>query len=200
MKFRSCGLIAIFACPLLSVHAQQFSAGPFYGYRFGGEFENQSTGDTYKIKENPSYGVFLDIDPRDTGSRLELLYSFQHTAVDLGDSPATGDRDLDVHVFQIGGLRELYDGKLRPYVGGYVGATWFNMPDIGDDLRFSFTIAVGANYYLTKNLGLRLDIRGFGTVVESNGGFICANGGCIVGYSGDLLWQGEASASIFLAF
>jgi hypothetical protein len=74
------------------------------------------------------------------------------------------------------------------------------MPGLGDDLRFSFTLAVGANYYLTKNLGLRLDVRGFGIVTESEGGFICADGGCAVSYASDVVWQGEATASVFLSF
>lgn len=103
-------------------------------------------------------------------------------------------------MFQIGGLQELYDGKFRPFVAGYLGATWLNSPELGDELRFSFTLAVGANYYVTKNFGLRLDVRGYGTVTDSSGGFICANGGCLVNFSGDLVWQGEATGSLFLSF
>jgi Outer membrane protein beta-barrel domain len=198
-----CHLLAAISITLLSLgsaQAQRFSAGPFYGYRFGGELENTATTETLKIKDSPSYGIFLDFDPTDSGLKLELLYSLQQTELDLTSIAAPSDQDLDVHVFQIGGLQELYDGKFRPFVGGYLGATWFNMPGIGDDLRFSFTIAVGANYYLTKNLGLRLDLRGFGTVVENDTGFLCVNGGCVVNFSGDMLWQGEATASVFLAF
>ncbi len=185
---------------LASAQAQKFSAGPFYGYRFGGELENSTTSETLKIKDNPSFGIFLDYDPTDSGLKLELLYSRQQTELDLSSVAAPSDQELDVHVFQIGGLQELYDGKFRPFVGGYLGATWFDLPGIGDDLRFSFTVAVGANYYLTKNLGLRIDLRGFGTVVENDTGFICVNGGCVVNFSGDMLWQGEATASVFFAF
>jgi len=180
--------------------AQRISAGPFYGYRFGGEFENGLTGETYRIRENPSYGVFLDFDPGDTGLKLELLYSFQDTSVDFDQTVQPGRQDLDVHVFQIGGLQELYEGRFRPFVGGYVGATWFDLPGLGNDLRFSFTLAAGANYYFTRNLGLRFDVRGFGTVVESSGGFVCADGGCLVAFGGDVLWQGEATASLFFSF
>lgn len=183
-----------------SAHAQKISAGPFYGYRIGGDFSNGATGQNYKIKDNPSYGVYFDIDPRDSGLKLEMLYSHQQTSVDLEGFVPPRDERLNVHNFQVGGLQELYSGKFRPYVAGYVGATWFDMPDFGDDVRFSFTIALGTNYYLTKNLGLRFDVRGFGTVVEDSGGFICADGGCALTYSGDLLWQGEATASVFLTF
>ncbi len=193
-------LAAVFLLTPASASAQQLSFGPFYGYRFGGELENTATGESLRIKENPSYGVYLDIDPADSGLRFELLYSVQETEVDLHDLTEPGLRDLDVHVFQVGGLQELWDGRFRPYIAGYVGATWFDLHGLDDDLRFSFTIAAGANYYLTKNLGVRLDVRGFGTVVESSGGLICADGGCVVNYRGDVMWQGEASASVFLAF
>src|SRR5690606_37792755 len=100
------------------------SFGPFYGYRFGGELENTATGESLRIAENPSYGVYLDIDPADSGLRFELLYSVQETEVDLHDLTEPGLRDLDVHVFQVGGLQELWDGRFRPYIAGYVGATW----------------------------------------------------------------------------
>lgn len=201
MKFPCCAVtLAIALAFVSSARAQKITAGPFYGYRFGGDFSNGATGQEYKIKDNPSYGVYLNIDPRDSGLKLEFLYSYQHTSVDLNDfAPPTNSR-LNVHEFQVGGLQELYDGKFRPYIAGYVGATWFDMPDFGNDVRFSFTFGIGANYYLTKNLGLRLDARAFGTLVESSGGFICADGGCAVSYSGDLLWQGEATASVFLTF
>lgn len=201
MKPRVIGILATaFLLTLASAPAQQLSFGPFYGYRFGGKLENGATGESLSIEENPSYGVYLDIDPTDSGLRLELLYSVQETEVDLQNLTEPGLRDLDVHVFQVGGLQELWDGRFRPYIAGYVGATWFDLRGLDDDLRFSFTIAAGANYYLTKNLGLRLDMRGFGTVVESSGGLICADGGCVVNYRGDVMWQGEASASVFLAF
>lgn len=201
MTFRR--VIAVLSLTLLSlgsVQAQRFSVGPFYGYRFGGDVESTATGESLKIQDNPSYGIFLDIDPGDTGLKLELLYSRQETELDLSSVGASGDQELDVHVFQVGGLQEIYDGKFRPYVAGYLGATWFDMPNLDDDLRFSFTLAVGANYYLTDNLGLRLDLRGIGTVVDGDGGFICVNGGCVASFEGDMLWQGEVSASIFLAF
>lgn len=183
-----------------TTQAQRFSAGPFYGYRFGGEFEVAATGESVEIKDNPSYGIYLDFDPGDTGLKIELLYSVQQTELNLASLGGSPDQDLDIHVFQIGGLQEIYDGKFRPYLAGYIGATWFDVAGREDDLRFSFTAAVGANYYLTKNLGLRLDLRGIGTVVDGDGGFICANGGCLVNFSGDVLWQGEVTASIFLAF
>lgn len=197
---RRCVILACLTFSLGTLHAQRFSAGPFYGYRIGGEFENSATGESLDIEENPSYGVFFDIDPTDSGLRLELLYSLQKTELDLTSVSGSSDQDLDVHVFQVGGLQELYDGKFRPYVAGYIGATWFDLAGVDDDLRFSFTVGVGANYYFTENFGLRVDVRGIGTVVESEGGFICVNGACVVNFAGDVLWQGEATASLFLAF
>jgi hypothetical protein len=197
------GLVFLIATSLLcqvAVQAQPFSAGPFYGYRFGGEFKDAASDQAVQIKDNPSYGIFLDLDPRDTGLRVELLYSQQPTELNLDGLGGSPNQDLNIHVFQIGGLQEFEYGRLRPYLAGYVGATWFDLAGLEDDLRFSFTAAAGVNYYLTKNPGVRLDLRGFGTVVDGDGGFICINGGCVVNFSGDVLWQGEVTASVFLAF
>jgi len=200
MNLRVYGAVSALAVSLVSAMAQSVSIGPFYGYRFGGEFEDPASGENLRIKDNPSIGVYLDVEVDDSGLKFEFLYSYQDTSVDLSSITPFGENDLDIHVFQFGGVQELYDGRFRPYVAGYVGASYFDMPGVGSDLRFSFTVAGGANYYLTPRLGLRLDVRGIGTVVESNGGFVCANGGCVVAYSGDVLWQGEATGSVFFTF
>lgn len=200
MKLLPAGCVAALFLPLSSVQAQKILVGPLYGYRMGGDFVNDFTGDKYKFGSNPSYGVFLDVDPRESGLRLETLYSFQDTKLDLGNATLPGDGRLRIHNFEVGGLQELYEGRFRPFVAGYVGATWFDLAHVGDDVRFSFTIGLGANYYFKKNGGLRIDARGFGTVVDGSRGFNCTDGGCGIGYSSDLLWQGEATASVFLTF
>ena len=188
----------LLAAPLLQ--AQRFTVGPFYGYRFGGDLENAATGENFRIRDNPSYGIFFDVEPNDSGLKLELFYSFQDTSIDLDGITSPAKNGLDVHVMQIGAIQELYDGKLRPYVGGYLGATYFNLDGFGDELRFSFTLAAGVNYHITKNLGLRLDARALSTVVDGSGGFVCADGGCQVRFAGDFAWQGEVTGSLFLTF
>jgi hypothetical protein len=57
---------------------------------------------------------------------------------------------------------------------------------------------VEAGFQVEKVQGC--DVRGFGIVTESEGGFFCADGGCAVSYASDVVWQGEATASVFLSF
>ena len=142
----------------------------------------------------------LGYDPNDSGLRLALLYSHQPTDIST-ESVAPGAKvALDIDDIMIGAVQELYDGKFRPFVGGYLGATHFRPDDFDNELRFAFGVGVGTNYYFTENFGLRLDLRGFGTFMGGDTGFLCVNSNCLVNWSGDIMWQGEVAGSIFISF
>lgn len=179
--------------------AQTVNVSPFAGYRFGGSLQNTTTGNSMSIEDAMSYGIELDIDPTESGLKLSLLWSQQDTSLNLG-SPSYSEQDLNVSEFMVGAIQELYDDKFRPYVGAYLGASYFDMPAYDDELYFGFGIVVGMNYYFTRNVGVNLGLRGFGTVVDSTGGFICADGVCLAEWSADVVWQGEVSGSIFISF
>jgi hypothetical protein len=54
--------------------------------------------------------------------------------------------------------------------------------------------------FFTKNVGLRLEARGFWTLVDGEGGVACVNGTCLFAFSGKGLWQGDVSGGLVFAF
>ena len=54
--------------------------------------------------------------------------------------------------------------------------------------------------FFAKNVGLRLEGRGFYTLVSGEGGVACVNGNCLFAFSGKGLWQGDVGAGLILAF
>jgi hypothetical protein len=191
------GLLLIGVQPVL---AQRWTISPFAGYRFGGSLQSSSTDAEVLIDDNLSYGIELDVDPMDSGLKFALLYSHQGTTAQLTDSLLNPNVDVDVDQIMVGAIQELYDDKFRPFVGAYVGATYMQPTGYENDLKFGFGLAVGMNYYITKHFGVRLDLRGFGTLINGDTGFLCADGSCLVEWSGSVMWQGEAAGSIFVTF
>ncbi len=186
--------------PLPLEQTQRFGISPFYGYRFGGEVENLTTGKKYDFKDAPAYGLFLDYAPLDSFGRFELLWSRQDTSVDFQGQNGLGNVDLTIDVIQVGGVAEYGSEALRSYVSAHLGATHYSAQDYRDDTKFSFGIGAGVKAYLTKNLYLRADIRGFCTVLESESSFIYINGITVASFSGSSQWQSQVSMGLGLTF
>ena len=178
----------------------RFGISPFYGYRFGGEIQDANTDSKYSFKDAPAYGLFLDYAPLNYFGRFELLWSRQDSSVDFRGNNGLGNVDLTIDVMQVGGVAEYGSQRLRGYVSAHVGATHFSSDGHGDDTLFSFGIGAGVKAFLTKNIYLRADLRGFGTVTEAEGSFIYANGVTVATFSGSALWQGQVSAGIGFTF
>jgi hypothetical protein len=178
----------------------RFGISPFYGYRFGGEIQDPNTDTKYGFKDGPAYGVILDYAPMDYYGRFELLWSRQDTRVDFQGNNGLGKVDITIDVIQVGGETEYGSESLRGYVSAHVGATHFSLVGYSDDTKFSFDIGTGVKAFLTKNIYLRADLRGFCVVTEAQGSFIFANGVTVASFSGSTLWQGQVSAGLGIRF
>ncbi len=179
---------------------QPFGISPFYGYRFGGEVKDNQTGATYNFEDGPAYGLFLDYAPQDYYGRYELLWSHQDSSLDFHGDNGLGKVDVAIDVVQLGGVLEFGAPRLREYVSAHAGATHFSSDGYGDDTKFSLGVGVGLKAFLTKNLYLRADLRGFCTVVNAEGSFIYYNGVTVASFSGSTLWQGQASVGVGFTF
>jgi hypothetical protein len=150
------------------LRAQRLEITPFYGYRFGGEVEDPYSGEKLAFDAAPAYGLFLDAGPKNSEVRVELLWSRQDSSFNI-----SGDRvDLTIDQIQIGGVTEFSQNRLREYVSVLAGATHYSTADSGSDTQFSLSFGVGAKYLLLRHVALRADLRGYCTVVDSQGGFI----------------------------
>ena len=78
-------------------------------------------------------------------------------------------------------------------IGIVVGDTWQEIEKaVGDGSAF------GVKVMPSERVGLRLQIRAWGTFVDSGAAIGCGTGGCAFGFSGSALWQGEATAGLIL--
>jgi hypothetical protein len=179
---------------------QQFAIAPFYGYRFGGELENNNTGANYNLENGPAYGVFLSYAPMDYYGRYELLWSHQDSSVDFNGDYGLGKVDVTIDVIQVGGVLDFGTERLRAYVSGHVGATYFSSDGYGDQTKFSLGIGGGGKAFLTKNIYLFGDLRGFCTVTQAQGSFIYYNGVTVASFQGSAFWQGQASVGVGFTF
>ena len=182
--------------------AQKFEVTPFIGYRIGGGFQDSVTNVDLEINDSESYGIVLGMNMT-SETQVEFMYSHQTSELKPKGlfSPAslTG---LDIDHFHIGGSYIFNPKqKFRPFVQGGVGLSHIN-PDragLSSETRFSFGIGGGLKYYLTKHIGLRLDGRALGMLLNNNSSIFCS-GGCTIEVQGDTLWQFEANLGIIFAF
>jgi hypothetical protein len=197
---RKCIAIAVWLFATMpGLQAQQFELSPFFGYRFGGSVAT-SDGQDSELEAAPAYGLSLNYAQRDSDLKLAVFWSHQDSGLNLDGAGGLGHVDMSVDEFLLGGLYEYGQGRFHETVTVLVGATVFG-PDGGDlEARLSFGVGLGARYYLWKNLALQVDLRGYCTVVESEGAFISSGGTTVAYFSGSSIWQGEVSGGITWSF
>jgi opacity protein-like surface antigen len=85
-------------------------------------------------------------------------------------------------------------------VGG-LGATLFQPGSSGysDELRPSLNLGIGYQMALADSVALRLEARGYATLVHSGGGLFCS-GGCLIKIKGDTVEQGEVQLGLSYRF
>ena len=145
-------------------------------------------------------GCSSDYAPMDYYGRFELLWSHQDSSVNFNGDYGLGKVNVTIDVIQLGGECEYGFKSLRGYVSADLGATHFSSDGYGDDTKFSFSIGGGGKAFLTRNIYLFADLRGFCTVTEAQGSFIYYNGTTVASFTGSAFWQGQASAGVGFTF
>jgi len=172
------------------------------GWRGGGGFD-QSTATTATTSVDLASGgaVGASIDwALDPARNLQLFGSAQRTTLPLAG--ATGDLPLTIGYLHFGGSN-FFDGRAGQggYVAGGLGLTWMSPRQSGwqSELRPSLSLAVGYEHAFAPALALRAELRGYVTLINSNGGFFCS-GGCTVAIRGDSMVQAEALLGLSVRF
>ena len=172
--------------------AAEWEVAPFAGMRFGGSFDESSTGAIVDFDPAPAFGITLGRSlARET--RVELTWSRQQTELE--------DRgiDLDVDHLHVAGVY-----APRP-TGGYVlasaGLTRFEASLAGSsaDVGFSLGVGGGARVPVGRKLSLRLEARGWAVLTSGGAGAICS-GGCTFFFTGSGLFQLEGSIGLAVPF
>lgn len=182
--------------------AGQIEVTPFYGYQFGGSFEDAETGQQYDLGDGACAGGQLDVYLSDV-TQFEFYFSRQETELESeGPFPTDTFFDLDVDYYHIGGTLLLGREEWQPFVVGTLGATHLSPEpsSIGSLTRFSVGIGGGVRYFPTEHLGLYLACRGLFTFIDSDTHITIDSGTTTVEMYADGLWQAVLQAGLILHF
>ena len=179
--------------------AAQTSITVFAGYGGTNGIDNVTTGAGADVKDAATFGVALGM-PIDASRELQLFYNQQSTT--LAPGGAAAPFDLTVRHLHIGGTvfidRPIGQGF---YVVGGVGVTQFSpsTSGYGSEVKPSGNLGLGYMLPLGDRIALRAEVRGYLTLVNSSGGFLCS-GGCVVVLKGDAVTQYEAKLGLMARF
>lgn len=196
----SAGAIALIAC--LAAHAQPVRAQgvevmPYGGYRFGGDFFELATGHPADVDGAPAVGLVVNV-PLSNGMQVETMVTQQRARVPIGTVPrgSVAFQRVTVGYAQVGGLQELSNGRIRPFLTGVLGLTRY-ASDADSEVRFTVGAGGGVKLFPVSHVGLRLDGRVYTTFVDADTRFVaCTPGTCVTSLNVDLVWQAEFSAGI----
>lgn len=183
-------------------HAQESNVALYAGYRFGGKLTDVNTGNSWDLTEGSSYALAADF-ALSRNTQWELFVS--HRSGGLKSSglfaPAVNDIGLDVTYYQVGGTYFPEAVGSGFYAVGGLGLAYLSPQETGlnAETRFAFNIGGGYLIPVTKQLALKVEARGFVTLLDSSGGMFCS-GGCVVQVKGTTLTQAEILAGIAARF
>jgi hypothetical protein len=61
-------------------------------------------------------------------------------------------------------------------------------------------VGTGLKAYITRNLGVRLDARGYMTIVDLSSAGVCGGYGCAIRFSANPAFQADLTAGLLFAF
>lgn len=199
-------LLLFFFPALLQAQEAGIELTAFGAYRFGGTFEEEATEAEYELNDSPSFGLILNLRHKDP-TQWEILYSQQQTEAEfVGTTTNDPEVDVDLHVLQLGGTYQWEGEVARPYLAFTLGGTHVRTSSNGSDSDtfFSGSIGVGMKFLPTSRIGIRVEARAYGTLVDNNTKLFCSTGPdqniCAIQLEGKMLSQVETFAGITVRF
>ncbi len=204
----SAAAAAVLLCLTSPVRAEEpkkyndFEVTPFVGYMAGGEFEDPTDSSDRDLDAGNNFGLIVDA-AAEWWRHYEMLYVRQSTEVDGFEK-----FDMDVEYLQFGGTVSYPDAqstRVIPYFGMTVGAARFS-PDaagLDDETKLAFSVAGGVRVPITDRVGVRLDLRAFATVLDSDSDIFCVSSGgatCRIKVKSDVLLQYSANLGVTVGF
>jgi len=185
--------------------AQSIEVVPFGGYRVGGSGAAGSpyTPIVYDAGGGVSFGAIVDVPygPPKEGLKFEALFSHERSWIEV-QGPSLFDPktrvDVTVDHLMAGGVQELDDTPGRAFIGGLFGLSRYATPD-EVDIRLTIGLSAGAKFFANRHIGLRIDARGYMTIVSLSGAAVCS-GGCVVALNINPAFQADFTAGMIIAF
>ena len=182
-----------------------FELTPFGGFRYGGTLwadRSSLFGFDTDVASNPNYGLNFGIPIGDTPMKLELMVNQQNTHLSPGGGlfePDLNVADIDITYYHAGLQIPLGDPRsVNPFLLLSAGVANLrpDLREVSSENRFSGSAGVGVKIPLNRNVGFRIEARGYFTSLgdEDDGGcFRCDDWG-------EDLYQGETNFGLVISF
>jgi opacity protein-like surface antigen len=176
---------------------------PMVGFRTGGTIAYDVTnvfGDDVKTDDSATFGLIVDID-LSRYWQLELLANHQKSDLEYRGNLFEPDiqlGDMDVTYWHVGINYRYIAGNVHPFIGLTVGGATLDpkLEGLDSENRFSGSLGGGVKVFLHRNIGIRLEGRGYWTSIDERSA-TCCNG--YWSQDEDFL-QAEASVGVIFAF
>ena len=184
----------------------RFELTPFAAWRGGGEFSDTQSSATIKLRESSAFGVTLN-GLVQQNTQWEVFYGRQST--EAGPTGTLSDSvpfDMDIDTLHIGGTYLFEGEKIVPFIAMTLGASRYDPhpADFSAQTFVSGSIGGGWKFNLARNVGLRVEARAYGTLVDSDSRLFCESdggaGSCLIILEGEVLGQWEARVGLTLGF
>jgi opacity protein-like surface antigen len=174
---------------------------PFYGVMGGGSFEDATDGTKRDLKDGGAWGLAFNFAEQEH-RQYEIFYAKQSTSI-KGTTPF----DLDIQYLQVGGTVMWADREhVIPYIVATVGAARLSPDAAGLDstTRVAFTFGGGLRIPIVKHVGLRLEARGYASLLNGSGDVFCDSSPptatCTIRAHSSTLIQYSATAGVIVGF
>ena len=197
-----CALVAALVLAASFAGAQS-SVTLYGGARGGGEFTDQSHGDTtVRLDSGGAASASFDWVFSD-GRQGQVFYSYQRSSLPGSVANQVGNITVNISYLHLGGRAFLEEGynASGSYVVGGLGITQLSpsLSGLSSEIRPSLNVGVGYQWMLARNVALRTELRSYVTLINSSGGFFCS-GGCVVKIRGDSMVQLEGMVGVSFGF
>ncbi|HUL64348.1 MAG TPA: hypothetical protein VLW55_07000 [Burkholderiaceae bacterium] len=166
----------------------------FGGWRASGTFEDTVAQRDVSMRDTGSFALAFDFTYDDT-RQYELFASRQSTSLAVTPVGSTSTEKFPVKVTYVHfGGTNYFDGPAGegPFVAGGLGVTLLSpgLNGFDSETKPSLSVALGYGLPLGRYAALRVEGRGYFTLLNSSGGLFC-NGGCTIAIKGDSFSQVE---------
>jgi len=196
-------LACVFAliAPATATAENSFTA--FGGWRASGTLEDSVAQRNVRLRDSAAFSAALDLAFDET-RQLEFFASHQSTSLAVTPIGSTTTMRLPVKIsyFHFGGTN-YFDGPagVGPFVAGGLGLTRLapGLDGFESETKASLSLALGYSLPLGRYAALRVEGRGYWTLINSSGNLFCS-GGCTITIKGDTLQQIEMLVGVSARF
>lgn len=179
-----------------------FELTPLVGFRIGGSFQDETSGQDLELDEAATYGFLLGF-PLDDQSVVEVELVHYRTELESGDLFSSEPLfELDVDSIMAGGRYQYDDHKVKGFVAGGLGLTRFSPRSAGFDDEFAAVLSIGGGALipLGEHFVVRLEGRGVGTFMIDRTEVFCNEAACVIAIEADGILQAEFRVGVTMNF